>query len=95
METVDAEATIEKIGREFERFIIGKVGHPVFSRMQISVKDNISFAAFNESIFQKEHTLFKKLKEDLFNRESLWELERKFRFYRELIILEINHIYKI
>ena len=90
----------DEIINDFERTIVGiiKTGFNGIecSKLSCLVDDNTPYHKFDEKIKEDENKeLFKKFKNLLDNEETKTKLEKYCRWYSQLIMFELTHIYKI
>ena len=90
----------DEIINNFERAIVGIIKKEFdeigFSKLSCLVDDNTPYHKFYEKINLKENKeLFEKFKKFLEDKENKIELEKKCRWYSELIMFELTHIYQI
>ena len=97
-DNLDADSIINNL----ERTIVGIIKNGFnyneieFSKLSCLVDDNTPYHKFYEKIFENENKeLFEKFKKFLENKENQTELEKNCRWYSELIMFELTHIYKI
>ena len=90
----------DEIINNFERAIVGIIkiffDEIELSKLSCLVDDDTPYHKFHEKINEKENKeLFEKFKNLLYNEETKTKLEKYCRWYSQLIMFELTHIYKI
>jgi hypothetical protein len=95
-DNLDADEIINNIERAIVGIIKKEFDEIKFSKLCYLVDDNTPYHKFYEKINENENKeLFEKFKNLLNNEETKINLEKYCRWYSQLIMFELTHIYKI
>jgi hypothetical protein len=95
-DNLDADEIINNFERRIVAIIKEGFNEIQYSKLSCLVDDNTPYHKFYEKINENENKeLFEKFKNLLENKENKTELEKNCRWYSQLIMFELTHIYKI
>jgi len=89
----DAETVLESINTDFKFMIATKIGQRNISLLSNILRDDLPYHEF-EDFLKVNETIVKDFCEIFSDSQILEELEKRCRYFHELITLEVNDIYK-
>jgi hypothetical protein len=97
LDNLEAERIISKIGSDIYSVIKKEFTHVEFSELTHLSKDNKPYHEFHQNISNDTHLYdkFERWLKDKISKEDFEELEKKCAWYAQLIMLELNHIYRL
>jgi hypothetical protein len=95
LDNVNAETVLESLLRDFEVVLIQRLGSRSHSMLLGLINATTLYHEFEDKL-SKHDDLIQVFKSKVLCHEiSVKELEKKSRYYAELIYIEINHIYRV